>query len=208
MPHGGNFNPEWGYLAPKPGLIRSFRTALVAGGIGTVGGMALAVALVARPAADVSVSARTLARPHVADTMPKAAAPKSVSALDAEVLDNSSRDVAPPPQTSARSSPDRQDVNNLAAAESHSTATVQQPASAAALAEAPVLADNAADAPSKATPALLPKRASKKEQIARLRTSRTDRGTLDDPPRGPLDLFPLIGRTIIGANRFWNDQVR
>ena len=57
MPNPGNFNPEWGYLAPKPGFIRSARMALAAGAIGTVAGMAVAVALIAHPSVDVSVAA-------------------------------------------------------------------------------------------------------------------------------------------------------
>ena len=62
MPNTGNFNPEWGYLAPRPGLIRSFRMALVAGAIGAVAGMAVAVVFIAHPTVDLSVAARTMAQ--------------------------------------------------------------------------------------------------------------------------------------------------
>ena len=67
MPNPGNFNPEWGYLAPKPGFIRSARMALAAGAIGTLAGMAVAVPLIAHPSADVSVAARTMAQPGTLD---------------------------------------------------------------------------------------------------------------------------------------------
>jgi len=204
MPYPGNFNPEWGYLAPGPSIIRTVRMVVLAGAIGTVAGMAVTIALVARPAAEVSVAARTLAQPSVSDALPK-----SASAFDAEPLQNSAQHVAAPPQQlPAHSSVDHRGLKDLAAADSRSATTVQRPASIAALAEAPALTDNAAEAPRGAPSVSVPRRVSKKEQIARIRTPRSDQGSPDDDNRGPFEFFPLIGRTIIGANPFWNEQVR
>jgi hypothetical protein len=236
MPHGGNFNPEWGYLAPRPGFIRTLRAVLLAGAIGTVAGMTVAVTLVARPAADVSVAARTMAQPNLAD-----ASSKSASANEM-LLQDGAQHVAPPPQVSASSGVDHRDLKDLAVAESRSAATIQQHTSVAALAEAPAVSDNLADksggmmrpsaprnvsrveqqasvaslaeAPawrddaseisSEAVAAPSPKRTNRKAQVARVRTPHNDphvRGRQD----GPLAFFPMIGRTILGANPFWND---
>lgn len=236
MPHGGNFNPEWGYLAPRPGFIRTLRAVLLAGAIGTVAGMAVAVALVARPSADVSVAARTMAQPSVSDALPKSASAKEV------VLQNSVQHVASPPQPSASSSVDHlPDVQDLAAAESRSAATIQQHTSVAALAEAPAVSDPAdmsggtmrpsaprkisrveqpanveplAEAPAwrddasetsrEAVLVPSPKRTNRKAQVARIHTPRNDLHVRERQD-GPLDFFPMIGRTILGANPFWND---
>jgi hypothetical protein len=235
MPHGGNFNPEWGYLAPKPGFIRTLRTVLLAGAIGTVAGMAVAVALVARPAADISVAARTLAQPGVSPATPKAA-----SANDG-VSENRAQHLAAP-QLPVSAGVDHGDLKDLAAAESRSAATIQQHTSVAALAEAPAASDNTAgmlggtmrpsaprkvsrieqpasnaaltEAPawrddasetsSEAAPAPSPKRTNRKAQVGRVHTPHND-PHFRESQDGPLDFFPRIGRTILGANPLWND---
>jgi hypothetical protein len=161
MSNLGNFNPEWGYLAPKPGFIRSARMALAAGAIGTVAGMAVAVALIAHPSADVSVAARTMAQPGALVASPTS----PVSAAKAELLENDVQHVSAP-QISARASADPREVKNFAAADSRSAATVQQPASLAALAEAPAVNDSAAYMPSGPTPLSSPKKVSKVQQSA------------------------------------------
>lgn len=236
MPHGGNFNPEWGYLAPKPGFIRTLRAVLLAGAIGTVGGMAVAAALVARPAADVSVAARTLVQPSVSPALPK------VASANDEVSQNRAQHFVPPPQLPpASSSVDHRDLKDLAVAESGSTATIQQHTSVAALAEAPAVSDPA-DMPSRAMQPSAPRKVSRveqpasiaalpeaptwrddasemsseaasvssakrtyrKTQVARVHTPRND-PHFRERQDGPLDFFPMIGRTILGANPFWND---
>jgi hypothetical protein len=231
MPHGGNFNPEWGYLAPRPGFIRTLRAVLLAGAIGTVAGMAVAVALVARPAADVSVAARTMAQPS-ADALPKSASANEV------VLQNGAQHVAPA-QLPAAPGVDDRDLKDLAAAESRSAATMQQhtsvaalaeapaegdntaggatrpsapskvsrveqPASVAALAEAPALRDDASQMSSETAPVSSSKRTNRKAQVARVHTPRNDPHFVQRQD-GPLDFLPMIGRTILGANPFWND---
>jgi hypothetical protein len=55
-----NAHPEWGYLAPPPGLLRSLRIAVVGAAIGACAGAAAVVSLIDRPAADESVAARTM----------------------------------------------------------------------------------------------------------------------------------------------------
>jgi hypothetical protein len=49
MRSAGNFHPEWGYLAPAPGFMRTVRIALVATAIGAVAGAVVVVSLVERP---------------------------------------------------------------------------------------------------------------------------------------------------------------
>ena len=166
MPNTGNFNPEWGYLAPRPGLIRSFRMALVAGAIGTVAGMAVAVVFIAHPTVDLSVAARTMAQLGESDDLPNNL-PKSAAAspATAEMFEVKAPAVVAP-QMSARPVTDARDEQNFAAAESHSAATDQHPAALAALAEAPAVSDSTADVPRGVTAAPAPKRLSRAPQSA------------------------------------------
>ncbi len=60
MRHLGNFNPEWGYLAPAPSLLRTVRVFVVAVVIGATASAAVVFSLMDRPAAETSVAARTL----------------------------------------------------------------------------------------------------------------------------------------------------
>jgi hypothetical protein len=55
-----NFNPEWGYLAPAPSLVRTMRLVAVAAVIGATASGAVVFALARQPAAEESVAARTL----------------------------------------------------------------------------------------------------------------------------------------------------
>jgi hypothetical protein len=63
MLHADNFNPEWGYLAPAPNLLRTARFFIVAAAIGATASAAVVFSLMDRPAAETSVAARTLVRP-------------------------------------------------------------------------------------------------------------------------------------------------
>lgn len=49
MRSAGNFNPEWGYLAPAPSFLRTMRVVLVATAIGATAGAAVVISLVDRP---------------------------------------------------------------------------------------------------------------------------------------------------------------
>jgi hypothetical protein len=60
MRHVGNFNPEWGYLAPAPSLLRTARVFLVAAAVGGTTSAAVVFSLMDRPAAETTVAARTL----------------------------------------------------------------------------------------------------------------------------------------------------
>lgn len=58
-----HFHPEWGCLAPAPGLIRTMRTVFVATAVGAVAGGGLVLSLAAHPAGgQTSVAERTLVR--------------------------------------------------------------------------------------------------------------------------------------------------
>ena len=63
MRHNGNFNPEWGYLAPAPNFLRTTRLFVVAAAIGATASAAVVFSLMDRPAAETSVAARTLMQP-------------------------------------------------------------------------------------------------------------------------------------------------
>jgi hypothetical protein len=63
MRHTGNFNLEWGYLAPAPSFLRNVRLVVVAATIAATASAAVVFALVRQPAAEASVAARTLVQP-------------------------------------------------------------------------------------------------------------------------------------------------
>jgi hypothetical protein len=63
MRNAGNFNPEWGYVAPAPNFLRTARLFAVAAAIGATASAAVVFSLMDRPAAETSVAARTLVRP-------------------------------------------------------------------------------------------------------------------------------------------------
>jgi hypothetical protein len=64
MRHGSNFNPEWGYVAPALGFMRTARLIVVAAIIGATAGAAIVFSLLDRPVAEESVAARTLVAPE------------------------------------------------------------------------------------------------------------------------------------------------
>ena len=66
MRHAGNFNPEWGYIAPAPHFLRTARVFVVAAAIGATASAAVVFSLMDRPAAETSVAARTLVQPVAA----------------------------------------------------------------------------------------------------------------------------------------------
>ena len=63
MPYARNVNPEWGYVAPAPSVMRMARLILVAAIIGATAGAATVFSLPDRPVAQESVAARTLVAP-------------------------------------------------------------------------------------------------------------------------------------------------
>ena len=54
---GGNFHPEWGYLAPAPSVMRTARVVAVATAIGATAGAAVVLSLADRPAPVMAASA-------------------------------------------------------------------------------------------------------------------------------------------------------
>src|SRR6516162_3371503 len=74
MRHAGNFNPEWGYIAPAPNFLRTVRVLVVAAVIGAMASAAVVFSLTDRPVAETSVAARTLVQP-VEPPLPTRSAP-------------------------------------------------------------------------------------------------------------------------------------
>jgi hypothetical protein len=60
MHRAGNFNPEWGYLAPTPSFLRTVRLVAVSAAIAATASAVVVFALVRQPAAEESIAARTL----------------------------------------------------------------------------------------------------------------------------------------------------
>ena len=74
MRSAGNFNPEWGYLAPAPSFLRTARAVLVATAIGATAGAAVVISLIDRPADD-SGKARSIAAHAIVTGVQAATAP-------------------------------------------------------------------------------------------------------------------------------------
>ncbi len=193
MRHAGNFNPEWGYLAPVPSFMRTARIVVVAAAIGATAGAAVVFSLVDRPAAEESVAARTLAQ-SVASASTKVGMPAGPQAED-------ERQVQRKPQTDAQSA-DRgksammhaadSRTANPAASESSTASTSQHPASVASLAEVPAVADGP-PAQAAAEAAVAPEVTPAQKKVAKKPhyTSRTPRW--DQEARGPLALLRPFG---------------
>ena len=149
MRHAGNFNPEWGYLAPAPNFLRTTRLFVVAAAIGATASAAVVFSLMDRPAAETSVAARTLVQP-VAPAVPARSAPLmaqqqtpslSASASQTQRSDASSAMLPHGAAVAAHAS-----AASPAASESGAASTTQlRPPAAAALAEVPRIM--AAEAP-------------------------------------------------------------
>jgi len=168
----GNFNPEWGYLAPAPSFIRTVRIAVVAAAVGATAGAAVVFSLADHPAAEESVAARTLARPAVRLQVPTAAPAQAQAKAVAQ-----GQSAMLPPASAVAGSP--------SASGSGASSTIQRPASIAALAEAPAATDAAppqAVAPTPASPLLQKKRAKRHHSAPRREEAYGD-------VKGPLALL-------------------
>jgi hypothetical protein len=136
MRHVGNFNPEWGYLAPAPGLLRTARVFLVAAAIGATTSAAVVFSLMDRPAADTTVAARTL----VLSAGPSSAPAAKLMAQ--QPVQSAPSSVSPTPGAEATGPHSAANAAHASAApvapsESAAVPTIQSPPVAAALAEAP-----------------------------------------------------------------------
>jgi hypothetical protein len=128
MRPAGNFNPEWGYLAPAPSFVRMLRIAVVAAAVGATAGAAVVFSLIERPEAVESVAARTLS----AESM---LAPATLPvALQTQQ-----------PVPALASAPG----GNVASVESGMATTIQRSAGSAVLAESPRATDTTSAAPAK-----------------------------------------------------------
>jgi len=162
MPAAGNFNPEWGYLAPAPSFMRTARIVAVATAIGATAGGAVVLSLAGSgtpaPQADAGrqlVIVHSLVQPAEAAVPTAAERVQARTAPDAAavaapatqpVVPASSRanslPVAQPPSVHIASPPPAA-VTSLApaASESHAVTTPAAPASVAGLAEIPPVTD-------------------------------------------------------------------
>jgi hypothetical protein len=117
MRSAGNFNPEWGYLAPAPSFMRTMRVVLVATAIGATAGAAVVISLIDRPTGrgneTASVTPRaivTSAQAAPAAEMPAAAAasvaaPVQKTAAEPAMAPASAGATAIVPQTASAISP-------------------------------------------------------------------------------------------------------
>jgi len=191
----GNFNPEWGYLAPAPSFIRTVRIAVVAAAVGATAAAAVVFSLVDRPVAG-AVAARTLARSSdfaPARTASQAAQPQVPT--PASVRAPAKADIGQ--GQSAIVSPANAAAESPSASESGASSTIQHPASIAALAEAPAATDVAspqAVAPMPAVPSLQKKRAKRHHSAPRREEAYGD-------AREPLALLrSFSARTTTGSS--------
>jgi len=172
MRFAGNFNPEWGYLAPAPSFIRTVRIAVVAAAVGATAGAAVVFSLADRPVAEESVAARTLARP--ADFAPAHTLSQAQAKADAAGQGQS-----------AMLSPANAAAVSPSASETGASSTIQRPASIAALAEVPAASAAAppqAVAPTPAAPLLQRKSAKRQHSAPRREAANGD-------VKGPLALL-------------------
>jgi hypothetical protein len=141
MRHAGKFNPEWGYLAPAPNFLRTARVFVVAAATGAMASAAVVFSLMHRPAAEASVTARTLVQPvepplrmrnaPLVAQLQTASEPASVSQTQRADTSSATR-----PQGAAVAAP--ASAATPAASVSGAASTTQlRPPVAAALAEAP-----------------------------------------------------------------------
>jgi hypothetical protein len=179
MPLAANFNPEWGYLAPTPSLVRTIRVAAIAATVGATAGAAVVFSLVERPAAEQSVAARTLVQP-VTTVSPPIDVSTTRNAANAETASVVAGSVA------ARRSP--------VAGEPGESSTTQRPPSTATLAVSPAVTDaSAVQSPVQGgnESATAPDRApAQKKPVTK--THVTPR-YYDQAARGPLALLPPSG---------------
>ena len=186
MRFAGNFNPEWGYLAPAPSFIRTVRIAVVAAAVGATAAAAVVFSLVDRPVAEESVAARTLARPT--DSAAARTASQAVQLqvpARAALAQVQAKPDAVAPSPSVMLSPANAAAIGPAAGEPGARSTIQRPAGIAALAEAPAATDAGppqAVEPTSAAPSLQKKRAKRHHSAPR-------REEVSGDVKGPLALL-------------------
>jgi hypothetical protein len=156
MRSGGNFNPEWGYLAPAPSFMRTARIVVVATAIGATAGAGVVLTLASsgnnpgQQATDTGKSlvvVRSLVQPAEAATATTEPRVAPVAAAAQVVTPQPLQANAPPPQASAQPKgnlalpPPAAQISAPASSGSRAASTSAVPASVAALAEIPPVTD-------------------------------------------------------------------
>jgi hypothetical protein len=136
-----NFHPEWGYLAPKRGFIRTARVALVATAVGAIIGAGVGFSWISHPVTETSVAARTLVRPIDASSSRTNMSPQATRMK-----------VPQPTQQQSPLPSSGQPTSTPSSSESSASSPTQAPEGIAVLAEAP----SGTDAPVKAATAAPP----------------------------------------------------
>jgi hypothetical protein len=132
MRFGRNFNPEWGYAAPSPSVMRTARLVGLAAIIGASAGAATVFSLLDRPIAQESVAARTLVAPD-----PKRPVTTSTSVAAQQPTEPQQVKSSAEAQNSAEQKARPGATVHPQPSELATTPTPQRPTSAAALAETP-----------------------------------------------------------------------
>jgi len=163
MRAGGNFHPEWGYLAPAPSFMRTARIVAVATAIGATAGAAVVLSL-AGSSGNGGIAANDEKSLVVVHSFVQPAEAAPVVAQQAAPPDATAPVIvpSPPPAAAGASSnvnvqasvqpangslmllPPAGRVSPPAASESRSVSTPAVPASVAALAEIPPATDTSA----------------------------------------------------------------
>ena len=99
MRPGGNFSPEWGYLAPVPSFLRTARIVVVATAVGATAGAGVVLSLIEHPTPEVSTTAA--AARAIVTSAQAAPAPVAASIATKEIV----TPVKPPAQVQASAQP-------------------------------------------------------------------------------------------------------
>ena len=192
MRSADNFNPEWGYLAPRPSFLRSARIALVATAIGATSGGAVVYALLELPSPEqTSVAARTLVH------SPESALPAAM-AVTAPAPVQAAIPLQPHIAASAGGAEPAEPRSSKA------MSTVQAPAGVAALAEAPV----ASALPATGEKAATANAAPVSSPPAQRKMVRQQRAMWPNVPRQQAFMFPYGGSSrapagLLPSGGFW-----
>jgi hypothetical protein len=137
VPYARNVNPEWGYIAPAPSVMRTARLIAIATIIGATGGAAAVFSLLDRPLAEETVAARTLValeakRPAITSTSVAVQQPTEPQQVEPPAEVQNEQKATPASGGGAPAQP----------SELATSSTPQHPPSAAALAEAPAMKES------------------------------------------------------------------
>ena len=144
MRYDRNLNPEWGYAAPTPSVMRTARLIVVATIIGVIAGAATVFSLLNRPMAEESVAARTLVAPDPARPLTAHKSVASQQPIGPQQVE-SPAEAENSPEQKAPLAPTAKATTLPQQSEPGTISTPQRPTSAAALAEAPAVKDTPSD---------------------------------------------------------------